>query len=147
MAFGDVLAGLANASYEHQTNLLQMQHQDRVARANMLGQLATNPAFTPEQQIEFAKGSYATLSGDKAAKEWEGKAGNIQIPTRVLQQPPTPPPISLPGTSGTPAISPEGMPQAATAAIAPQMIQPPTPPPQYVTENRSLWQPMSIEER
>jgi len=148
LAFGDVLAGMAEASHEHQKTLLSMEHEDRVARAHMLSQLATNPAFAPEQQIEFAKGAFATISGDKSAKEWEGKAGNIQIPTRVLQQPPTPPAINIPGSEGTPApISSTGQVGYATAPIAPQTIQPPTPPPQYQTVSRGLWEPMSIEER
>src|SRR5262249_1753043 len=106
MPFGDVLAGLAKASHEHERTLLQYAHQDRIEPANLLGKLAENPAFAPEQQIEFAKGAMATITGDKAAKEWEGKAGNIQIPVRVLQQAPVPPPVNIPGTEG---IQPSGL--------------------------------------
>src|SRR5262245_13900692 len=138
MAFGDVLAGLAEASHQHKRPLLEMGHQDRVAKANLFGQLASNPNFSPEQQEWFAKGAIAHLTDEKAAKEWEVKNGNIQVPVEILAKPPAAQP-PLPAVQTGP-LQGQGI-QAPN-------IPPPLPPPGMTeTVMRSPFQPMSGVEK
>lgn len=142
MAIGDILAGLAEASHAHETNLLTLAHQDRMEKAKLFAELATNPNYTPEQQAWFGKAALAHASGDKEAKQYDIKNGQIQVPVEIMQSKPAP--IDIPGSPGQSGADEQGQPRQAVAPILPRSIQPPTPPPR--TEMRDVFQPMSPTE-
>lgn len=137
MAFGDVFAGWQEAAHEHTQNLLQMDYENKRQLAQSYAKLAEDQSYPTEARTEFAKRAMqipALEPGKKLPKEWES------MTIKVSQ--PTPPPITAPGSAGTPGTSPEGVPQAATAAINPQTVQPPTPPP----HDQSVFQPKTFAE-
>lgn len=145
MAFGDVFAGWMDAAHQHQQNLLQMEYQNKKQLAEQYAKLADDPRYDEASVKEFMRRAMEipTLEpGKKLPKEYQNFT--IQV------QPPTGPPVRLPGsqTPGAPISSgpgpvPElgkvgketsleslqGMQPTAGVEIPPQQVQPPAPAP------------------
>lgn len=128
MALGDILAGLSEAGHAHRTTLLQMDYEKKKDLADKYFQISQNPDYPSEMRAESLKrtiGLHTLEPEKKLPKEWESMTFQVT--------PPTPAPMSVPGSEGTNAQSVEAggesIPQSATAAINPRTIQPPTPPP------------------
>lgn len=143
MALADILAGLSEAGHQHRTTLLQMDYDKRNKLADLYGKLAEDENYPEEARSEFLNRAVQihTLPPEKKMpKEWENMTLTIS--------PPKPKPIQTQGSEGTNAQSidlpgGESVPQYAQAAIEPQTVQPPTPPPTM----RSAYSPLSFDER
>ena len=139
MAFGDVLAGMAQASHEHQKTLLSMQHENDVQVAHMLGQMAVDPRFYPAQQQELAKNAIGILTGNVKSKDFfDPKKNTLTLPVELMPGTPQAPQQPQPGAL------PMGTPGAPLGMQAPQIAPPPAMP--AVVEQRGMMQPMSPEE-
>src|SRR5262245_42012266 len=131
MAFGDVLAGLAEASYKHGQNLLQMDYHKKSELSEMYGKLAQDPNYPAEARQEFLNRAvqiHTLQPGKKLPKEWESM--------QITIQPPRGPNVEQPQAPSTGAA---GLP---LENVLPD-IQAPLPPPR----TQSVMAPLSFEDR
>lgn len=147
MALGDVLGGYLDAAAQHHQTILGMEYQRRADLSKQYIDLAQSDKYPEEARQEFLKRGLTLPTmdlGNKVPKEWENMT--VQV------QPPAPPPITAPGSPGTPAPNTQPSPGnalgpnvgvgAATADVNPQHIQPPTPPP----TTQSVYAPLPYQE-
>lgn len=138
MAFGDVLAGLAEAGHEHRKTLLQMDYDKRKDLGEKYFQISQNPQYDEDTQAEALKRALElhTLGTDKKIpKEIENFSFTI------TPKPPKPvPTVEQDGTALSPGKYGGNveLPSFKTGAT----VQPPTPPP-YQTTMR----PMPFDEQ
>lgn len=133
MAFGDILAGFAEAGHKHRQTLLQLDYEKKKALAEQYGKLAESPDYPEESRREFLNRAlqiHALAPEKKLPKEWENMQITVQPrPGKEINQ-----------NVGQPfGLFPELSPFKESFKNIPAPIPP--------AEKRSVLEPMSFDEK
>lgn len=88
MAFGDILAGLADASHEHQKNLFALDMQNRRDLAEQYGKISQDESYPEEMRAEALKRAlniHMLEPGKKMPKEFQSMTFQV-APRQAPQQ-------------------------------------------------------------